>query len=114
MRLEEPPYSDECWATTKACAYEDANVIIAVDSDLPSSAPDVVEMLEQWGFNLDAYRDVVQWQHETQVFGSNATALWWLQNNSDIWSDWVTSEAADKIQAALDAGEEAAGWPEEL
>ena len=114
VRLEEPPYSDECWATTKACAYEDANVIIAVDSDLPSSAPDVVEMLEQWGFNLDAYRDVVQWQHETQVFGSNATALWWLQNNSDIWSDWVTSEAAEKIQAALDAGEEAAGWPEEL
>ena len=111
VRLEEPAYSDECWFTNKACAYEDANIIIAVNSNLPRSAPDVVAMLRQWGFNVDVYKAVVRWQHETQVFGPNATALWWLQNNSDIWSDWVTAEAAEKVQAALDAGEEAAGWP---
>ncbi len=111
VRLEEPPYSDECWATTMACAYQDANVIIAVNSDLPDSAPDVVEMLRQWSFNLDDYKAAVRWQYENQGFGLNATALWWLKTNSDIWSAWVTTEAAEKIQAALDADEEAAGWP---
>ena len=30
VRLEEPAYSDECWFTTKACAYEDAQILIAV------------------------------------------------------------------------------------
>ncbi len=111
VRLEEPPYSDECWFTTKACAYEDANIIIAVNSNLPRSAPDVVAMLRKWDFNIDIYKAAVRWQYETQVFGLTATALWWLQSNSDIWSAWVTAEAAENIQAALDAGEEAAGWP---
>ena len=31
VRLEEPAYSDECWFTNKACAYEDANILIAVN-----------------------------------------------------------------------------------
>ena len=113
VRLEEPPYSDECWATTKACAYEDAAIIIAVNSDLPARAPDVVEMLRQWGFDIDVYKTVVRWQYETQEFGLNATALWWLRNNSHIWTAWVTPEAAERVQAALDAGKEAVGWPAE-
>ena len=28
VRLEEPAYTDECWFTTKACAYEDATILI--------------------------------------------------------------------------------------
>ena len=43
----------------------------------------------------------------------NSTAIWWLNNNADIWSGWVTDEAAEGIQAALTAGEEADGWPSE-
>ena len=48
VRLEEPAYSDECWFTTKACAYEDATILIAVYPDLPGRAPDVLEMLRKW------------------------------------------------------------------
>ena len=39
VRLEEPAYSDECWFTTKACAYEDANILIAVNPGLASERP---------------------------------------------------------------------------
>jgi len=39
VRLEEPPYSDECWFTTKACAYEDATILIGVNYDLPGEPP---------------------------------------------------------------------------
>ena len=35
VRLEEPPYSEACWQTTKACAYEDAQILIGVNSALP-------------------------------------------------------------------------------
>ena len=88
MRLEEPPYSDECWANTMACTYEDNNIIIAVNSGLPARAPDVVEMLRRWGFDIDASnRAALRWQYETREFGSNATALWWLQNHSHIWTE---------------------------
>ena len=37
VRLEEPAYSDQCWFTTKACAYEDATILIAVYPDLPAA-----------------------------------------------------------------------------
>ena len=64
VRLEEPAYSDECWSTTKACAYQDATIVIAVGLDILSRAPDVVAMLRNWGFNLDRYKTVAAWQSE--------------------------------------------------
>ena len=113
VRLEEPAYSDQCWFTTKACAYEDATILIAVNPDLPGEAPDVVEMLRNWDFNVDIYKAVVQWQAENEGVDAAATALWWLTTNQDIWSDWVTDEAEGGIVAALSNGLRAEGWPEE-
>ena len=113
VRLEEPAYSDQCWFTTKACAYEDATILIAVNPNLPGRAPDVVEMLRNWDFNINIYKAVVRWQGDNPDADVTATALWWLNNNADIWGGWVTDEAAENIQAALSAGEEADGWPTE-
>ena len=31
VRLEEPEYSDQCWATTMACAYEESTALIAIN-----------------------------------------------------------------------------------
>ena len=114
VRLEEPPYTDECWLTTKACAYQDATILIAVNSDLPAKAPDVATMLRNWDFNVEnIYKAVVLWQSANPDANTEDAAIWWLDNNSAIWDGWVTDEAAVSIQAALDAGETAAGWPVE-
>ena len=113
VRLEEPAYSDQCWFTTKACAYEDATILIAVNPDLPGRAPEIINMLRNWDFNINIYKAVVRWQGDNPDAGVNATAIWWLNNNADIWGGWVTDEAAQGIQAALSAGEEAEGWPTE-
>ena len=113
VRLEEPSYSDQCWFTTKACAYEDATILIAVNPDLPSNAPDVVEMLRNWDFNIDIYKDVVRWQGDNPDADAQATALWWLNSFPNIWGEWVTDDAQAAVQAALSAGETAEGWPEE-
>ena len=113
VRLEEPAYTDECWFTTKACAYEDATILIAVNPDLPAAAPDVIEMLRNWDFNIGIYKSVVQWQDANPDADTASTALWWLSENEGIWSGWVTSDAAEGIKAALAAGEEPEGWPEE-
>ena len=113
VRLEEPAYSDECWFTTKACAYEDATILIAVNPDLPAAAPDVISMLRKWDFNIDIYKAVVQWQDQNPDADNDATALWWLNSNEALWSGWVTAEAAESIKEALADGEEPEGWPEE-
>ena len=113
VRLEEPEYSDACWNTNKACAYQDATVLIAVNPDLPGEAPDVVRMLRNWDFNIEIYKGVARWQGENPDADVKQTAIWWLNNNPDIWGDWVTDEAAEGIQHALSHGDEAEGWPDE-
>ena len=113
VRLEEPAYSKECWDTTKACAYADATILIAVYPDLPARAPGVIEMLRKWDFNIEIYGPVLLWQLDNPDANTKDIALWWLNNNADIWGDWVTADAAAAIQAALAAGEDAEGWPSE-
>ena len=113
VRLEEPAYSDECWATNKACAYEDADVLIAVHPDLIDAAPDVVEMLRAWGFDINVYKEVARWQRKNSDAGANDAALWWLNSKADMWRAWVTEDAAAAIEAALAANEIPDGWPTE-
>ena len=113
VRLEEPAYSDECWFTTKACAYEDATILIAVNPNLPGRAPDVVEMLRKWDFNISIYKAVVLWQDANPEASTKATAIWWLNSNADLWGGWVTDEAQANVLAALAAGETPDGWPVE-
>ena len=110
--LEETPYSDECWFTTKACAFEDATILIAVHPALPTRAPDVIDFLRNWEFNISVYKAVAQWTDQNDANAGEA-ALNWLKEEGDTWSTWVTPEAATAVQAALDSGLEAEGWPDE-
>lgn len=84
-----------------------------MNPDLPGEAPDVVEMLRNWDFNIGIYKAAVRWQDANPDADTKATALWWLSTNQDIWSEWVTDDAEEAITAALAAGEEAEGWPDE-
>ena len=113
VRLEEPAYTDECWFTTKACAYEDATILIAVQPEILTRAPDVVAMLRNWGFNIDRYKGVAAWASDNMEATVNDAALWWLNGNVDTWSEWVTPEAAAAIDTALMANEIPEGWPTE-
>ena len=112
VRLEEPPYSDECWFTTKACSYEDATILIAVHPDLPVRAPEIVQMLRAWDFNINVYKEVAAWQSDNPDATVNDAALWWLNGNSDLWTGWVTDDAASAVSDALEANEIPDGWPE--
>lgn len=112
VRLEEPPYTNLCWATTKACGYDDTTLLIAARPELLMRAPEVAAMLRKWGLSSDDYRSLVVWrldQEETHA----AAALWWLKENHAVWSQWVSEEAAEAIREALDGGELPAGWPTE-
>ena len=101
VRLEEPPFSDECWATTKACAYQDSTIIIGINTELNDRAADVISMFGNWGFHIDLYNEVAAWQNENQDASNEDAALWWLNGNVDVWSSWVTNDAADAIKEAL-------------
>ena len=108
VRLEEPAYSDQCWSTTRACAYEDATILIGAHSGLPDLAPDVVDFLRQWDFSADVhFRNVFRWWADNPDALMEDAALHWLRNNVDSWSEWVTEEAAARMLAVLPAIQDA-------
>ena len=112
VRLEETPYSDECWFTTRACAFKDTTILISVHPGLRGRAPDVVHLLENWGFDTADYKDVLYWMEDNGATVEQA-ALSWLNEEGDTWRLWLTAEAGKGVQAALDAGRPAEGWPDQ-
>ena len=112
IRLEEPPYSHACWATTKACAYDETTLLIAVRPELLMRAPEVAGMLRKWDLSTGDYTSMSIWRIDNDASYAD-TAIWWLQNNSGVWRRWVTDEAANAIREALDRGERAEGWPDQ-
>ncbi|MYC38080.1 MAG: hypothetical protein F4X66_14365 [Chloroflexi bacterium] len=111
--LEEEPYTQECWDSGKACHFDESLVLIAVNPSLLPRAPEVIGFLQNWEFSIPVYKPVFQWIDSNPEATRAEAAIWWLENNQDLWSDWVTDEAAASVMAALDAGLEAEGWPEE-
>ena len=101
VRLEEPAYTAECWETTKACGYQDATILIAVNPFVTENAPDVVEFLGNWGFNIELYKSVARHIAANEGIENREAAIWWLQGNEDVWSTWVPDDVAAKVSAAL-------------
>ncbi|PZC47299.1 MAG: glycine betaine/proline transport system substrate-binding protein [Chloroflexi bacterium] len=98
--LEEPEYSDACWAADQGCAYPSAAVLVAVHSSLPPRAPDVVEFLRNWDFTAAAQVSAEGWMADNNE-SVDAAALWYLANQQDIWTQMVPADVASKIIAAL-------------
>ena len=93
---------DECWATTKACAYEDATILIAVNARLQDSAADFVDVLAEWDFSgEEVYKPVVRWWADNPDANTEDAALWWLRENNELWSEWVIEDAGAAIREAL-------------
>ena len=100
VRLEEPPYSKECWDSDKACAFAESLVLVAVHKSMLPRAPDVIAMLQKWEFTIDIYKSIFQWMDANDGAEASEAAVWFLKNN-DVWETWVTSEAAAAVNAAL-------------
>ncbi len=99
--LEEPPYSDDCWATTKACAYPEAKVLIMVNTSLSERAPEVIEFLRKWEFKAADQVATELWMTESNE-DSDAGALWYLRNYRESWAAFVPAEVAERVDEALE------------
>ncbi len=112
VRLEEPASTPECEQylrenrdsgrpedATMACEYANDRTIIAVRTELRESAPDAVAFLEKWSISGAEINALLVRLDETRDDYTDVAA-WWLRGNDD-WKDWVSSDIADKVLAAL-------------
>ena len=101
VRLEEEPYSEECWDADKACAFDESLVLVAVHKSMLPRAPDVIGFLQNWEFSIDVYKEIFQWMDANPGSEASEAAEWFLNNNK-IWEAWVPSDSADKVNESLE------------
>ncbi|MDO6460730.1 ABC transporter substrate-binding protein [Granulosicoccaceae sp. 1_MG-2023] len=72
----------------------------AVQTFLDEAPADVVDYLSKRSYHNTVVNEVLAWMAEEQGTGEDG-AIYFLENNEALWSEWVTEEAAAKIRDAL-------------
>jgi glycine betaine/proline transport system substrate-binding protein len=99
-QLKEPEFTQECWNTDKGCEFPLNQVKIVVYKTLPQRAPEVAEFLGKFQLESEAISQVLLLMQEKDLTPEDA-ALIWLKDHEEIWSQWVTAEAAQKVKQML-------------
>ena len=60
----------------------------------------VLEYFNKRAWSNDTVNRLMAWMTDNQATGDDG-AKYFLQNNEDLWSQWVSPEAVEKIKAAL-------------
>lgn len=64
------------------------------------ATPEVIEYLTKRSWSNETVNKLMAWMTENQASGE-AGAKHFLSENEDLWTQWVSPEAAEKIKAAL-------------
>lgn len=64
--------------------------------------PEVTAFLSNYETSSDITSDALSYM-ESEDASPDETAIWFLYNNQDLWSSWVTDEALDLIMTQLEA-----------
>jgi glycine betaine/proline transport system substrate-binding protein len=80
--------------------YAPAAVNILVNKDMQEKAPDIVEMLKKYSTSVADNNEFLS-QMADNEWTTEETAKWFLQNKEAVWTQWISTEAAEKVKAAL-------------
>ena len=67
---------------------------------MQEQSPEVAEYLNTRAWGNDTVNKLLAWKEEQQATGED-TAYYFLENNPDLWSGWVSEDAAEKFKSAL-------------
>ena len=113
VRLEEPEWTQECqdainagvestpYESTIGCAYQIWDVHTGVHSSLAERAPDATEFLANVFIGALELGALEAWKNENDAEWRD-TAVYYLENNRDLWTSWITDDNADEIIARVD------------
>jgi glycine betaine/proline transport system substrate-binding protein len=98
--LEEPPYDQDIWESTKGCAYPAAKVQKGIHSELQNSAPEVTELIKNYDTTLQQNNELLAYMIENEG-DTHKAALYFLENYAAVWKAWVSEGVAVKVEKAL-------------
>jgi glycine betaine/proline transport system substrate-binding protein len=98
--LEDSEYTDEDFDLGVG-AFPTVDVNVVVDSEFEATHPEVAEFLSNYETSSAITSAALGYMQENDLEPFDA-AVWFLQENTDLWSAWVTQDAYDSIMAFLD------------
>jgi glycine betaine/proline transport system substrate-binding protein len=100
--LAEPEFDSKLWTKDKryGCAYPSVNVNIIATASLPKRAPEVVEFLKNYETTLKLNNRMLAYKKD-QGADAAETAIWFLNNHQNRWTEWVPADVAAKVKDAL-------------
>ncbi len=100
--LEEAPYDDDLWNEEAgyACEFKPSDITIIINPEFAGKNPAVTEFLTNYETSsaLTAVGLAYMQDNDAEI---DEAAEWFIQEYEDLWKDWVTSEAHEKVMAAL-------------
>ncbi|MEZ8143029.1 ABC transporter substrate-binding protein [Enterovibrio norvegicus FF-33] len=91
--------SEEC-LDPKATMYPPSAVDTVVTESFAQRAPGAMSYLANRSFTTNELNTLLAWMEDNQADGEIA-GEYFLENHSDIWTQWVTPDVAAKVKAAL-------------
>ena len=84
----------------KINAWTKSEVFTVVTPRVAELSDGIVDYLKTRSWSNETVNKLLAWKEDNQATGED-TALYFLENNEAVWSDWVSAETAEKIKAAL-------------
>jgi len=98
--LEEPPFDLEVWERDKGCAYQAVRCTIMAHPSLLDRAPEVVEFLRKYQTTCAQNNEFLRYMQENEA-DATAGAIYFLKEHESVWTQWLPSDVASKVKAAL-------------
>ncbi|WP_027963806.1 ABC transporter substrate-binding protein [Halalkalibacillus halophilus] len=98
--LEDNEFEREAWEEDRSTEFPPNDVTVAVHGDFPDQAPEVYEFLQNYETSEALTEDALAYMLEEDVDADEAAA-WWMEENEDLWTDWLPEDVADDVKSGL-------------
>lgn len=80
--------------------FPPAPVLTVAPAALTEREPEIAELMSNMSFEIPILNGLLAWQDENGASAEEA-AVYFLTNNSDVWSQWLNDSAREKLAALI-------------
>ncbi len=80
--------------------FPPAPVLTVATTSLAEREPEIAELMGNVSFDISILNSLLAWQDDNGASAEEA-AVYFLTNNSEIWSQWINDDAREKLAALI-------------
>ncbi|ATU95391.1 glycine betaine ABC transporter substrate-binding protein [Phyllobacterium zundukense] len=87
-----PPYTEECWGTTYACAWKDQTMYNGMNGDAAKRYPEVWEFIQNFHMTREHLGEMMVPVAKDGITEEESVRQW-LTKNEEVWRKWIPKAA---------------------